>query len=151
MNNNQCPYQGECEIYPCNPEQSCYTRQILDERNQAEKRVKELEEQIEKLEGKNKALKERIEFPYIKIDKANYGIKQRIYLRIKTWYKHGYSVNDIEKFIEYDSYLLDAHPKAKDHFIERLMEEAGAEYIKRGLDYWKATEALQNRKVNNDQ
>lgn len=102
-----------------------------------EARVNELEKDIEKLKEKNEALKERIRHPYISIDKADYGEMQRIYLRIKTWYKYGYSINDIEKFIEYDSYLLEKHPDIEEKFIQRLITEAGEEYLKCGLDYWK--------------
>lgn len=119
----------------------CYKNKPLEdwvsENEILSKRVKELEEEIEKLEGKNEALKERIKYPYIKIDKADYGEKQRIYLRIKTWYKYGYSIDDIEKFIEYDSYILNRTPIVEAHFIERLITEAGAEYLKRGFEHWK--------------
>ena len=35
--NNNCPYSGECQLQNCLPEESCFIKQLFEERNEAER------------------------------------------------------------------------------------------------------------------
>lgn len=73
----QCPYQGECQINNCNPEQNCYTRQILDERNNAEQKMIDLDNECQDKFNTILKLEDRIKELKIKLDKwQNYAIQK---------------------------------------------------------------------------
>ena len=42
MGDYQCPYAGECQIVNCFNVDYCYVKQVIEERNYAEKKYREL-------------------------------------------------------------------------------------------------------------
>ena len=67
-----CPYQGECSVSGCKRnDDSCFVRQLFEERYRAENQIVELNKKVETKEQECGGLKDKLSFRIDSINKQN--------------------------------------------------------------------------------